>query len=62
MRFFGKVDVKEPILDRATPTRTQSPPNRLTSLDFKEGLTDREYYALSSSISQIETVDPSQVF
>jgi hypothetical protein len=30
-------------------------------LDFKEGLTDREY-ALSSSISQIETVDPSQVF
>jgi hypothetical protein len=31
-------------------------------MDFKEGLTDREYYALSSSISQIETVDPSQVF
>jgi hypothetical protein len=30
-------------------------------LDFKEGLTDREYYALSSSISQIETVDPSGV-
>jgi hypothetical protein len=42
--------------------RGRSPPNRLTSLDFKEGLTDREYYALSSSISQIETVDPSQCF
>jgi hypothetical protein len=27
-----KVDVKEPILDRATPTRTQSPPNRLTRI------------------------------
>jgi hypothetical protein len=57
-----KVDVKEPILDRATPTRTESAEPTYEDLDFKEGLTDREYYALSSSISQIETVDPSQVF
>ena len=31
-------------------------------LNFQEGLTNREYNALSSSIKEIETVDPSAVF
>jgi hypothetical protein len=56
-----KVDVKEPILINADEDAESAEPT-YEDLDFKEGLTDREYYALSSSISQIETVDPSQVF
>lgn len=33
-----------------------------TDLEFQEGLTDREYNALSFSIKEIETADPSAVF
>lgn len=33
-----------------------------TDLEFQEGLTDREYNALSFSIKEIETVDPSAIF
>jgi hypothetical protein len=63
MRFFEKVDVKRAYIGSGNADEdAESAEPTYEDLDFKEGLTDREYYALSSSISQIETVDPSQVF
>jgi hypothetical protein len=57
-----KVDVKRAYIGSGNADEdAESAEPTYEDLDFKEGLTDREY-ALSSSISQIETVDPSQVF
>lgn len=62
--FLEKVDAKRAYIGSGNPDDedAENADPTYEDLDFKEGLTDREYYALSSSISQIETVDPSQVF